>query len=137
MSGEARTLRRLDGHEEPVSCAKFFDHRATRTDLLVTGSRDRIVNYWDLRQREPIGSLYCNQRVECLDTDERMLVIGTGSREIHIVDLLQQYSIRLTVKSPLLQKTRVVKCLPGTYGFAVGSADGQCAIHYLDANAEA
>lgn len=137
MTGEARTVWRLDGHEEAVSCVKFFDHRATRTDLLATGSRDRIVNYWDLRQREPIGSLYCDQRVESLDADERMLVIGTGDRSIHVVDLLQPCSMRLTMESPLLQQTSVVKCLPGTYAFAVGSVYGGCAIHYLDAYAKA
>ncbi|KAL1962612.1 hypothetical protein VTN77DRAFT_9326 [Rasamsonia byssochlamydoides] len=136
VTGEARAVCRLDGHADDIRTVKFFDHRASRTDLVVTGSWDHTVKYWDLRQKTSIGGLDFNDRVDTLDVDERMLVIGTADRDIHVVDLLQPCKFHLPMASPLTSQTRVVKCLPGVYGFAVGSADGRCAIHYLDSEAE-
>lgn len=100
--------------------------------MLVTGSWDKTVKYWDLRQQTPVGTLNCQERVYTMDTRNELLVIGTADRYINIVNLGDPMKFHKTLQSPLKFQTRTVSCFTDATGFAVGSIEGRCAIQYVD-----
>lgn len=100
--------------------------------MIATGSWDKTVRYWDLRQSTPVATLTCQERVYTMDIRDKLFVIGTAERHIHIVDLNNPTTFYKTIQSPLKQQTRVVSCVLDSSGFAVASIEGRCAFHYVD-----
>lgn len=100
--------------------------------MLATGSWDKTVKYWDLRQQAPIGTLTCQDRVYTMDIRNQLLVVGTAERFINIVNLQDPLKIYKPITSPLKWQTRVVSCFNDASGFAVGSIEGRCAMQYVE-----
>lgn len=101
-------------------------------DMVVTGSWDKKIRYWDLRQQVPVGQIECQERVYTMDTRDQLLVVGTAERHIHTINLASPDRIYKTIPSPLKWQTRVVSCFTDATGFAVGSIEGRCAIQYVE-----
>ncbi|KAI5310877.1 hypothetical protein KEM55_005095, partial [Ascosphaera atra] len=94
-------------HDAPIRCCEMIAHPGNSTQpLLVTGSWDKTVKYWDLRQSTPIASLECQERVYSLSTRNKLMVIGTADRYINIVNLDQPTKFFKTMQSPLKWQTR-------------------------------
>lgn len=118
-------------HDAPIRCVESFNHNGNL--MLVTGSWDRSVKYWDLRSSAPIGTIDAKERVYSMDVrNDSLLVIGTAERQVHIVDLKNPTTIFKSMQSPLKWQTRVVSTFTDASGFAVGSIEGRCAIQYID-----
>jgi mRNA export factor len=100
--------------------------------LLVTGSWDKTVKYWDLRQSTPIASVDCQERIYTMDVKNKLLVVGTADRYINIINLDNPTKFYKTMQSPLKFQTRVLSCFTDATGFAVGSVEGRCAIQYIE-----
>jgi mRNA export factor len=101
-------------------------------EMLVTGSWDKTLKYWDLRQQQPVATVQLQERVYTLDVSQTLMVVGTADGHINIVDLANPTTIFKTISSPLKWQTRVVTCFPDATGFVVGGIEGRCAIHYVD-----
>lgn len=99
--------------------------------MLATGSWDKTVRYWDLRTPAPVATLACQERVYSMDIRDKLLVIGTAEKHVHIVDLENPTTIFETRPSPLKEQTRVVSCFIDASGFAVGSIEGRCGFQYV------
>jgi mRNA export factor len=119
-------------HEQPIKCVRFIQAPNTAGEMLVTGSWDKKLKYWDLRTPNPVGTLDMQERVYTLDVSQGLMVIGTAERFINIVNLGNPTTIFKTMQSPLKWQTRVISCFPDATGFAVGSIEGRCAIQYVD-----
>lgn len=117
-------------HESPVRCVRYFE--ANGTPMVVTGSWDKTVKYWDLRQSSPAATLTCQERVYTMDVRNNLLVIGTADRYINVVNLAEPGKFYKTIQSPLKWQTRVVSCFTDAAGFAIGSIEGRCAIQYVE-----
>ncbi|KAF2718198.1 WD40 repeat-like protein [Polychaeton citri CBS 116435] len=117
-------------HDQPVSCVETIV--AGGNQMLVTGSWDKTVKYWDLRQQQPAATLECPERVYSMDVRNTMLVVGTADRWISIVDINTPTTFYKKMQSPLKWQTRVVSCFTDATGFAVGSIEGRCAIQYRE-----
>jgi mRNA export factor len=117
-------------HDQPIRSVRFIDNNGSA--MLVTGSWDKTVKYWDLRSAQPVATLECQERVYAMDVRTKLLVIGTADRYINIVDLANPTKFFKTIQSPLKFQTRVVSCFNDATGFAVGSIEGRCAIQYVD-----
>jgi len=117
-------------HDQPVRCVRFFEVNGTQ--MVVTGSWDKTVKYWDLRQPTPLGTLQCQERVYTMDVRDNLLVVGTADRYINVVNLKEPTKFYKTLQSPLKWQTRVVSCFTDANGFAIGSIEGRCAIQYVE-----
>ena len=117
-------------HDQPIRCVQFAD--INNSPVLVTGSWDRTVKYWDLRQQTAVATLQCQERVYTMDVKNKLLVIGTADRYINVVNLDSPDKFYKTIQSPLKFQTRVVSCFTDSTGFAVGSIEGRCAIQYVE-----
>jgi mRNA export factor len=127
---QSNQTQQVAAHEQPISCVKIFQHQGNQ--MLITGSWDKTVKYWDCRSSNPVATLNCQDRVYCMDVNNKLLVIGTAERYIDIVNLDNPTQFFKTMQSPLKWQTRVVTCFPDSKGFAVGSIEGRCAIQYVD-----
>ncbi|KEY72044.1 hypothetical protein S7711_00061 [Stachybotrys chartarum IBT 7711] len=118
-------------HDQPVRTCRFFDSGSG--PMVVTGSWDKTVRYWDLRQQgTPAATVQCQDRVYCMDVRDNLCVVGTADRYINVIDLKNPTKFYKTVQSPLKWQTRVVSCFADSAGFAIGSIEGRCAIQYVE-----
>jgi len=118
-------------HDGPISCMRYLDISSGAgmpPGIVVTGSWDKTVRYWDLRQSQPIFTLQAKERVHLMDSVNDLLVFGTADRNIHVVKLAQPHVIRNTIVSPLKMQTRSLACFPTATGYAVGSIEGRIGI---------
>ncbi|KXJ87609.1 WD40-repeat-containing domain protein [Microdochium bolleyi] len=119
-------------HDQTIKTAKFFDSPNSNGPMLVTGSWDKTVKYWDLRTSNAVGTVQCQERVYSMDVRNSLLVIGTADRYINVVNLADPLKFYKTIQSPLKWQTRVVSCFTDSSGFAIGSIEGRCAIQYVE-----
>ncbi|KAJ5466882.1 hypothetical protein N7475_004634 [Penicillium sp. IBT 31633x] len=127
------TTTQVAAHDAPIrSCHMIPNPSVGGTPLLITGSWDKTVKYWDLRQSTAIASVECQERIYTMDVKNKLLVVGTADRYINIINLDQPTKFYKTMQSPLKWQTRVVSCFSDASGFAVGSVEGRCAIQYVE-----
>ncbi|KAL8746738.1 MAG: hypothetical protein Q9190_001296 [Brigantiaea leucoxantha] len=131
-SGNTTTAQQVAAHDAPVRCARFVDVPNQAGQMLVTGSWDKTIKYWDLRQSTPVASVQCQERVYSMDVVNTLLVVATADRYIDIINLSEPGKFYKTMQSPLKWQTRVVTCFNDGSGFAVGSIEGRCAIQYVE-----
>ncbi|KAF3385152.1 Nucleoporin GLE2 [Penicillium rolfsii] len=133
LGSGATTATQVAAHDAPIrSCHMIPNPSVGGSPLLITGSWDKTVKYWDLRQSNPIASIECQERVYTMDVKNKLLVIGTADRYINVVNLDTPTKFYKTMQSPLKWQTRVVSCFTDASGFAVGSIEGRCAIQYVE-----
>jgi mRNA export factor len=130
-SGQTAAVQ-VAAHDQPIRCVRFFEPPQGGAPMLVTGSWDKTVKYWDLRQSTAVATIQCQERVYSLDVKGALLVIGTADRYINVVNLSKPTEFYKTLQSPLKWQTRVVSCFKDATGFAVGSIEGRCAIQYVE-----
>ncbi|KAI1429130.1 Poly(A)+ RNA export protein [Xylaria sp. FL1777] len=119
-------------HDNTVRAARFFELPASNSPMLVTGSWDKTIKYWDLRSQTPVGTVTCQERVYSMDVRNSLLVVGTADRYINVINLQDPLKFYKTLQSPLKWQTRVVSCFTDASGFAIGSIEGRCAIQYVE-----
>ncbi|KAH9911888.1 Poly(A)+ RNA export protein [Amylocystis lapponica] len=117
-------------HDAPIKVVKWIE--SPQGGVLVTGSWDKTLKYWDLRQSAPVSTVQLPERCYTLDVAYPLMVVGTAERHIQIFNLTSPTSAFKTMVSPLKWQTRVVACFPASNGFAVGSVEGRVAIQYVD-----
>ncbi|KAI2638761.1 WD40 repeat-like protein [Hypomontagnella submonticulosa] len=119
-------------HDQPIRYARFFELPNSSGPMLVTGSWDKTIKYWDLRQSTPVGTVQCQERVYSMDVRNSLLVVGTADRYVNVINLQDPLKFYKTLQSPLKWQTRVVSCFTDATGFAIGSIEGRCAIQYVE-----
>ncbi|PSK34972.1 hypothetical protein B9Z65_1555 [Elsinoe australis] len=130
LGANSTTAQQVAAHNEPIRCVESI--MVQGNPMLVTGSWDKTVKYWDLRQQQPVATLECQDRVYCMDVRDQLLVIGTAERWINVVNLNEPAKFYKQMQSPLKWQTRTVACFADATGFAVGSIEGRCAIQYVE-----
>ncbi|KAF4339776.1 poly(A)+ RNA export [Fusarium beomiforme] len=117
-------------HDQPVRTCRFF--LSEGNPMVVSGSWDKTIKYWDLRQQGPAATVQCQERVYTMDVRDNLCVVGTADRYINVIDLKNPTKFYKTLQSPLKWQTRVVSCFTDSAGFAIGSIEGRCAIQYVE-----
>ncbi|CCE63172.1 hypothetical protein TPHA_0E00770 [Tetrapisispora phaffii CBS 4417] len=124
--------QQLGTHNAAVKSLRFVNCGPSNQECLVTGSWDKTLKYWDLRQPQPISTVMLPERVYSMDSKDKLLVVGTADRNICIIDLNSPGNIFKTFLSPLKWQTRAIACFNRGDSYAIGSIEGRCAIRYVD-----
>jgi len=131
-------------HAAPIKSV----HHVTEMGVIVTGSYDKTIKYWDLRQSNPVASIQLNERVYAMDVKYPVLAVATATVPENVVDRGVQkvekknkvfiYNLQgnpsqpfRTVDSPLKFQHRCLEIFPDKTGFAVGSVEGRVAISHV------
>ncbi|KAI1212175.1 WD repeat domain-containing protein [Annulohypoxylon truncatum] len=122
----------LGNHEAPIRSVRFVDVPECNEPIVATGSWDKTVKYWDLRQQDPLGTITCNERVYSMDSKAHVLVVANAARQVHIFDLKNPGVIYRTIESPLKYQTKVVAAFPDGKGFGIASIEGRCAMNAVE-----
>jgi mRNA export factor len=129
QSGQAQ---QIGAHDAPVKSVRFVECGPANTPVVVSGSWDKTLRYWDTRTPNPIATIQLPERVYAMDSSQKLLVVGTAERHVCIIDLNNPQQITKTVTSPLKWQTRSIACYPQGNGYALGSIEGRCAFQYID-----
>lgn len=129
-------------HDGPVRHIRWIEDK----QILVTGSMDKTLRYWDLRQSTAAMTVQLPERVFAMDASSPMVVVALGSshpqldqREVQVFDMNkpQQPFITMSKKQndqiPLKQQYRSIAIFADKSGFALGSVEGRVAIQYVNA----
>ncbi len=99
-------------HDSAVRALRFVDVPGASAPVLATGSWDRTVRYWDVRDTgKPVATLACKDRVYAMDTGGSLLVIGTAELHVHVVDLARPGAFKDTIASPPQAADARARCL--------------------------
>ncbi|EGF79860.1 hypothetical protein BATDEDRAFT_16768 [Batrachochytrium dendrobatidis JAM81] len=120
------------GHDAPIKSCRWIDGVPNLTNMLVTGSWDKTVKYWDLRSQAPAFTLQLPERCYSLDVAGPLMVVGTAERHILAYNLNNPSTVYKQIISPLKWQTRVISCFPSFNGYAIGSIEGRVAIQYIE-----
>ncbi|ODV81952.1 WD40 repeat-like protein [Suhomyces tanzawaensis NRRL Y-17324] len=129
---QSQQAQQIGAHDQPIKCVKYVECGSTNTPAVVSASWDKTLKYWDMRSPQPITTINLPERAYCMDTSQKLLVVGCAERHLAIIDLNNPQQIFKTTQSPLKYQTRTVACYPQGNGYAVGSIEGRCAIQYID-----
>lgn len=122
----------IGSHDSPIRGVRFVDVPGTNGSIFCSGSWDRTLKFWDLRQPNPLATLACAERVYAMDAKARLLVVATAERHVHLVDLANPTAFMKTVQSPLKHQTRAVTAFPDGKGWATTSIEGRCGINAVE-----
>lgn len=124
----------VGSHDAPIRSARFVDVPNSAAPIIATGSWDKTIKFWDIRQQSPAASLACHDRVYGMDAKADLLVVGTAGLKLHLVDLKTPTTFFRTQDSSLKHQTKVVTVSPDGKGWATGSIEGRCAMNMVDEN---
>lgn len=127
-TGQAQQVAAAD---EPIKSVRFCTPPGS-SEMLITGSWDKKIRYWDLRTPNPVATVQLPERVYSMDVSQGLLVVGCAERHIQIFNLTNPTTVYKTAQSPLKWQTRIVKCFPDATGYVVGSVEGRCAIQHVE-----
>ena len=113
-------------HDAPIRHMHYFNN------MLVTGSWDKTLKYWDLRQANPLHTQQLPDKIYGMDVRHPLLVVGLANRRIQIFHLNTPQTVVKELESPLKFQTRCITCFPDSTGYLVGSIEGRVAVHHVD-----
>lgn len=116
-------------HDAPIKHMFFVEKMS---NMLVTGSWDRTMRYWDLRQPKPAHVQQVAERIFAMDIKFPLAVLGLANRRITIFNLSNPTAVYKDVESPLKYQTRCVTAFPDQSGYLVGSIEGRVAVHHVE-----
>jgi len=131
-SGSPDTLK-LEGHEAPVRSVRFVDVPNVGAPIIASGSWDKTIRYWDLRQPSAIATIKLDERVYAMDANAGVLCAATADNNMHFVNLASDPSqIVRKSKSPLAHQTRSVSVSHDGSRWAAGGIEGRAAAQSVD-----
>jgi mRNA export factor len=86
-------------HDQPIRGIKFVP----QANVVVTGSWDKTVKYWDTRAAQPQATVQVSDRVYGMDVVYPLMVVATGDKEkhVHCFDLRKPteiYIVRVNIR---------------------------------------
>jgi len=121
-------LQPIASHEQPVK----YVHWLSQHNILMTGSWDKTVRYWDLRNNKPALSIPLPERVYSADVRENLAIVTTADKNVFVYNLNNPSTPYTSIMPPFKYQNRCVRIFPTLSGFAVGSIEGRVAIRYID-----
>lgn len=114
-------------HDLPISCLSFLSASQAGSDMLITGSWDGNLRWWDLRTPNFVKEEKFGEPIFVLDAQRcfPMMAVATG-RTAHIYDLQVMNKVK-ELKPPSMMRfnIRAIACSPQYDGVVIGSAEGR------------
>ncbi|XBW37832.1 hypothetical protein QEN19_003407 [Hanseniaspora menglaensis] len=133
---QSQSLQVLATVQSPVHLLKIANIGGM--EVLISGSWDNKINYWDIRQfnaTTPLSFLQLPEKLFCMDSNAQgILVAACGNKCTYLINLSNPQNIFKVVQSTLKHQPKSIKCFPKNNGFTVASVEGRCSVVYFDEN---
>lgn len=131
VNTQAETL--VGAHDEPIRCVEYADY----VNGILTGSWDKNVKLWDMREKRCVGCYEQNNgKVYSMSVIDEKVVVATSDRKVLIWDLRKLDSYIMKRESSLKYQTRCIRLFPNKEGYVMSSIEGRVAVEYLDHDPE-
>jgi len=130
-------------HAAPIKSVHFVKEM----NVVITGSYDKTIKYWDMRTPTPVATVQLNERVYAMDVKHPVLAVATATvpenviergvnrvdkkNKIFVYDLSNPQQPFRVIESPLKFQHRCLSIFPDKTGIAVGSVEGRVAITHV------
>ncbi|KAH8232581.1 hypothetical protein KR032_009937 [Drosophila birchii] len=123
----------VGAHEEPIRCVEYAEF----VNGILTGSWDRSIKLWDMREKRCVGTYEQNNgKVYSMSVIDEKIVVATNDRKVLIWDLRKMDSYIMKRESSLKFQTRCIRLFPNKEGYVMSSIEGRVAVEYLDHDPE-
>ena len=139
-------------HSKPIRKIAFAsdnnnnNNNSSPSSMVISGGWDKDLKYWDPKQStpyilnkesycselSPIFSLSLNERIYAMDLKFPLLCVALANKKVVIFDVRNPNKAIKEMNTLLKHQLRCIACFPDQKGFAVGSVEGRCAIHYIN-----
>eukprot|EP01095_Lingulamoeba_sp_RSL-Kostka_P011292 TRINITY_DN4257_c0_g1_i1.p1 TRINITY_DN4257_c0_g1~~TRINITY_DN4257_c0_g1_i1.p1 ORF type:complete len:352 (+),score=112.35 TRINITY_DN4257_c0_g1_i1:95-1150(+) len=123
----SNTMNQIAEHDAPVKCVEWIEEM----NLLVTGSWDKTIRYWDVRQNNCAHTQNVPDKVYSMDVRHPVLAVATAKKKIEIYDLVSPDKPFRQSNSSLKHQSRCIAIFPDQSGYALGSIEGRVAINHI------
>ncbi|VDL18002.1 unnamed protein product [Hymenolepis diminuta] len=128
----------VGAHDAPIKTVHFI--QSPNYTCIMTGGWDKKLKFWDMRQPNPMTIIDLSERVYCADVIYPVGVVGLAGKQIAVYSLENGPTAVGQIESPLSHQNRCItifvdKQKQTPAGFALGSIEGRCAIHYFQPSA--
>lgn len=126
------SFNQVASHDQPITCCAYA--KGNNYECVVTGSLDKTIKLWDMRQSTPAKTFTCPERVYALDLMMPIMVAVTADKKLLGYRMDNDPSEWKPFESQLKQQLRCVSIFKNKNGnepsgFACGSIEGRVAIH--------
>lgn len=115
-------------HDGAVKSMDYID----ALNLLYTGSWDKSIRYWDIRQKTCALTVNAGERVYASSVRDNLLIVGTADRQISIFDLTKPKDPVKKMESPLKYQTKTISLFHDKKGFGMGSIEGRVHLGFFE-----
>eukprot|EP00866_Antonospora_locustae_P002300 jgi/Antlo1/2300/2 len=78
---QANKTFKISAHSGAIKAVKFYNN------LLISGSFDKTLKFWDLRTTSPVHTINLSERVFCMDLNRDMLSVSLAGNKVSVYDL--------------------------------------------------
>ena len=97
----------------------------------MTGSWDKTLKFWDVRQPKMVMSHNMSDKVACMDVKYPLCAVATQDKKVTVYNLDQPQSPYKQSETQLKLQTRCISCFTDKEGYCVGSIEGRVRVEYL------
>ncbi|EPR79577.1 Poly(A)+ RNA export protein [Spraguea lophii 42_110] len=128
-NGSVCNLDLNSGQLTPTQIKHNDGIRSIRTfqNMLVTGSWDKTIKFWDVRTQQPAHTINLPDRIFVMDLKKELLVASIAGNRLYSFDLKNNCQ-QSTQTTRLTYQIRALDVGYDNDSFAVGSIDGRCEI---------
>ena len=118
----------LGNHNAGVKCIEY----ASDFNILISGSWDRTLIYWDIRSGQKISIINLPAKVFCCGQRGNILVLGLSNKYVQTYDLRNYKQYMSLEKTVLKHQLRCMDVFPDQRGYVCSSIEGRTAIKHFD-----
>ena len=124
---QTQQQQQVAAHDLPVSCMAYVNQQVSQ-EMLITGSWDGKVRFWDLRQPAPAKEENLGAPIFAMSVVSPMVAFATG-RKITVMNLqTMSRAGELEPNAMMKYQFRDVACMPNHSGVMTGSAEGRLSV---------
>lgn len=121
---QANKSFKITAHTAAVKSLKFYNN------LLISGSFDKTLKFWDLRSAGPVHVVNLSERVFCMDLNRDMLGVSLAGNKVSTYDLRNNCSEK-SLSTKLFWQIRSICCGNDNDTVIVGGIEGKAEVMTL------